>query len=124
MRVLLRTYGCAYNKADSDAMAAALRGTGSRVAVYNTCCVKDATEQKILSAIRREKMPVVVTGCLAEAEPEKILRADPRASVVGISQQHRIADAVKSAAKGKPVRWLGRGRRRLEAFCDGKIARI
>ena len=122
MRVL--TYGCAFNRADSDAMAAALRGMRGNVAVYNTCCVKDATEQRILSAIRREKMPVVVTGCLAEAEPEKILKMKPDASIVGISQQYRIADAVESAAKGKPVRWLGKGKRRLSAHADGLVARI
>ncbi|VVB68070.1 tRNA-2-methylthio-N(6)-dimethylallyladenosine synthase [Candidatus Norongarragalina meridionalis] len=122
MRVL--TYGCSFNRADSDAMAAALGKTKADVVVYNTCCVKDATEQKILNALRREKNPVVVTGCLAEAEPGKILRARPDASLVGISQQYRIADAVKSAARGKPVRWLGKGKRKLEAFCDGAFARI
>ncbi|PIO05982.1 hypothetical protein COT29_03270 [Candidatus Micrarchaeota archaeon CG08_land_8_20_14_0_20_59_11] len=124
MRVMLRTYGCAFNRADSDAVAKAVRSINARVAIYNTCCVKDATEQKILCAISREKIPVVVTGCLAEAEPEKILRTKPNASLVGISQQHRIAAAVKSAAKGKPVRWLGRGKRCLSAHADGLVGRV
>ena len=78
----LITFGCKVNQYESQALremllaagwreAAAASGTPCDVAVVNTCTVTAAARRKSLRAVRKaEARRVVVTGCLAETEPE------------------------------------------------------
>ena len=73
--VHIETYGCAFNMADSEAMAGLLRREGYALAdrpedadlvILNTCTVKDRTFhhfRKRLDALRR-RGPLVVAGCI------------------------------------------------------------
>ncbi|NYZ75034.1 tRNA (N(6)-L-threonylcarbamoyladenosine(37)-C(2))-methylthiotransferase [Candidatus Micrarchaeota archaeon] len=136
MRISIETYGCTFNQADSDAIAHALSKAGNRVtseanaqlAVLNTCGVKNATENRVLNRLRQlaEKgKKTLVTGCLAQAAPERVLAANPSASIVGTFGQNKITDAVKAIANGKRVEWLSRGGfLEPSAAVDGVIARI
>lgn len=128
----MNTWGCTFNQADSDALARALQKAGHSLSgeaaadavVYNTCSVKHATEQKILHAVKQQKKPLVVTGCLAQATPELVLKADPRASLLGIPAQRKLAAAVEATAKGRRVKWLAGKRSRLTASVSGVTARV
>ncbi|MBI5036670.1 MiaB/RimO family radical SAM methylthiotransferase, partial [Candidatus Micrarchaeota archaeon] len=132
MKIHLRTFGCTYNMADSDALKEKLSLAGHEfvqekeadIVIFNTCSVKDATEQKALHLIKKEKKPLVVTGCLA-ASPEKIGKANASASVVGTFSQDKIADAVEAAAKGERAKFLGKtGRLENALSVSGLIGRI
>lgn len=107
-RVLLETYGCTLNQADSDIMEGLLSGRGYVVvhdgsesydyAVLNTCTVKRATEQKILNRIREMESlgdRLVVAGCMASANRDLVLKAAPRAKVLKTSMVGSICDIIE-----------------------------
>ena len=107
---IIETYGCTLNMADSDIMEDLLKSKGIYVergrykqgsaydyVIINTCTVKTPTEQRILDRIRKisaGKSRLIVTGCMAGANPDRILAAAPNASIVTTSNVHKIADAI------------------------------
>ncbi|NUP05800.1 MAG: tRNA (N6-isopentenyl adenosine(37)-C2)-methylthiotransferase MiaB [Polyangiaceae bacterium] len=87
------TFGCQMNVHDSDRMHEVLRGAGwaetpdlkaADVIVLNTCSVREKAEQKLLSElgrlaklkVDRPDLLVVVAGCVAQQEGQKLLAAD------------------------------------------------
>ncbi|UCG17351.1 MAG: tRNA (N6-isopentenyl adenosine(37)-C2)-methylthiotransferase MiaB [Phycisphaerales bacterium] len=92
--VYLETMGCQMNVLDSELVLGQLRTLGYQptedaanadVALINTCSVRDHAEQKALSHMgalkkpkaRRPDMVVGVIGCMAERDPDGILRNMP-----------------------------------------------
>ena len=108
MKVCFKTFGCTFNQADSDALITLLEAAGHSASsyceadavVYNTCSVKDNTQDKILYALNHEEKPVVVTGCLSQNHPDLVLEANPRAIILSISGNAGIIHALDSAIKG------------------------
>jgi len=112
MRYHLITYGCQMNEADSDLMASLLDQTGwsradsvseADLVVVNTCSVRQKPEQKVYTLLgrlgqekmRRPEMVVAVTGCMAQAAGEDLVRQARVVDVVlGTRCFHRIAEAV------------------------------
>lgn len=133
-KFFLKTFGCAYNQADSEAMAAALSGAGHLPAagaadadavIVNTCSVKTPTENKAIDFIKRVEKPVLVTGCLAQATPATVERKAPRASILGIFAQPRVAQAFMETANGHKIKWMEKETApRLSATVDGAVARV
>ncbi|MDP2872969.1 MAG: tRNA (N6-isopentenyl adenosine(37)-C2)-methylthiotransferase MiaB [Bacillota bacterium] len=83
MRYRIITYGCQMNERDSDALAAMLEDLGYRPAaagepedlvVFNTCCVRENAERKIMGRVleyrlekeRRPELLVGVGGCFPQ----------------------------------------------------------
>jgi tRNA-2-methylthio-N6-dimethylallyladenosine synthase len=98
-RVKVHTFGCQMNVHDSERMEEVLVRSGSEVVegaddaevvVLNTCSVREKAEQKLRSEVgrlarlkrRRPNMVLVVAGCLAQQEGEKILRQIPSVDLV------------------------------------------
>lgn len=92
MRYAITTFGCQMNVHDSERMHGVLHGAGhtpvealadADVVVLNTCSVREKAEQKLrselgrLAKLKRERpeMLVVVAGCVAQQEGEKLLKA-------------------------------------------------
>lgn len=142
-RVLIETYGCTLNQADSDIMESVLRQRGHSVergeydassgydcVIVNTCTVKTPTEQRILDrlvAMQSLGPRLVVAGCMAGANRERVLRRVPGASLVTPSNVHRIGDAVAEATGGTRVEYLGYGKTDKPAYLGNAgrvIARI
>jgi len=98
---LIETYGCTLNQADSDMIEGILRQSGVQTergtyseeanadyVIINTCTVKKPTEQKILDRIQKmngKGDKLIVTGCMASANPDRIRKAAPRASIISIN---------------------------------------
>ena len=88
-QLLIETYGCQMNVADSEVVAAVMKMAGYEVtevlddadAVFlNTCSVRDNAEQKILSRLeflrsikRRRPLIIGVLGCMAERVSEELM---------------------------------------------------
>ncbi len=88
-KLLIETYGCQMNVADSEVVASVMQMAGYEVtdtidaadAVFlNTCSVRDNAEQKILSrleylrSIRRHRPLIIgVLGCMAERVKEALM---------------------------------------------------
>lgn len=92
LRYAITTFGCQMNVHDSERMHGVLQGAGlspvdapaeADVVVLNTCSVREKAEQKLrselgrLAKVKRDRpgMLVVVAGCVAQQEGEKLLKA-------------------------------------------------
>jgi tRNA-2-methylthio-N6-dimethylallyladenosine synthase len=86
----VKTFGCQMNVHDSERIEEALRASGYAPAssaegadliVINTCSVRDKAEQKLRSLVgtlaelkrNRPEVVIVVAGCVAQQEGEKLL---------------------------------------------------
>ena len=109
------------NKADSERMAGILDDMGlvasedpnqADLILYNTCTIRDNAEQKVYSylgrqAKRKHKQPdltLVVAGCVAQQEGEKLLRRVPELDLVmGPQHANRLEDLLTQVFDGNQV---------------------
>jgi tRNA-2-methylthio-N6-dimethylallyladenosine synthase len=115
------TFGCQMNKADSERMAGVLEEMGysatediegADLVLYNTCSIRDNAEQKVYSylgrqAKRKHQQPdltLVVAGCVAQQEGEKLLRRVPEIDIVmGPQYANRLGDLLQQVYQGNQV---------------------
>jgi threonylcarbamoyladenosine tRNA methylthiotransferase CDKAL1 len=68
-----------------------------------TCSVKSVTEQRMLSRISQlssNEKKLIVAGCLAKADPEKILKMNPNFTLIGPDNLDMLLPAVKATISG------------------------
>jgi tRNA-2-methylthio-N6-dimethylallyladenosine synthase len=117
----ITTFGCQMNKADSERMAGILDNMGfkatedpdrANILVYNTCTIRDNAEQKVYSylgkqAKRKHNEPdltLVVAGCVAQQEGEKLLRRVPELDLVmGPQHANRLDSLLEEVFAGSQV---------------------
>jgi MiaB-like tRNA modifying enzyme len=111
-RVCIEAYGCSANVADSHAIAGALSTNGFDIArpdedhdlnIIVTCSVKDTTEHKMMSRIKALSMtgkPLIIAGCLAKTETEKLQRQFSGASFLGPRSLTRTVSCAQAAISG------------------------
>lgn len=117
----ITTFGCQMNKADSERMAGILEDMGfiwsenpnnADLILYNTCTIRANAEQKVYSylgrqAKRKHQKPdliLVVAGCVAQQEGQKILRRAPELDLVmGPQHANRLKDLLKQVSDGNQV---------------------
>lgn len=90
-RYAITTFGCQMNVHDSERLHEVLRGAGyveaeeprqAEVIVVNTCSVREKAEQKLRSEVgklarqkrSRPELTIVVAGCVAQQEGERLLK--------------------------------------------------
>jgi len=111
-KVLIETYGCQMNVADTELMYGLLRKQGyeltkekneADVVLLNTCAVRERAEERIfgrlgwLKDLKRKNPNLVlgVTGCMAERMREKLTERTPYVDlVVGPDAYRRLPDLV------------------------------
>ncbi len=105
-KALVRVLGCKVNQAEAAALVSALADAGYEgneecdapdLVLAHTCCVTAKAEGKSRRMVKRlaETYPdaaVVVTGCLAEINPESLKAVAPRALVLGAFEKDWIAE--------------------------------
>jgi threonylcarbamoyladenosine tRNA methylthiotransferase MtaB len=110
MRFAVATLGCKVNQYDSAIIEARLRALGMErcgfeeaadVYIVNTCTVTDRADSESLRLARRARRlnpdaRVIMTGCLAQASPEKLARSLEVDAVVGLARPHDLERAVMS----------------------------
>jgi tRNA-2-methylthio-N6-dimethylallyladenosine synthase len=115
-KYLLETFGCQMNFHDSERMAGLLEADGLQrteteaeadVVVINTCSVRERAEDKLytrLGEIRAtgrqagRRPTVVVAGCVAQQEGERLLKRDPSIDVVvGTQALKQLPSLVRGA---------------------------
>lgn len=121
IRIGIKTFGCSHNLADSETMAHYLLEAdfdvflanaedellGADLIVYNTCTVKNPTDDKFFVTLSRTKKPVIIAGCIPQSqEKESWLK---EYSAVGVEQLHKIVEAVTKTLQGEIVHYLERG---------------
>ncbi len=109
-RFYIETLGCALNQADTNLIIQLLREKGWRptedpreadVLIVNTCTVRKDSEEKSIKIARRLKKTnphakLVITGCMASAQPYTLRRIFPDSILVAPENTHLIARAVES----------------------------
>lgn len=111
-KVWIESYGCSASMADSEMIAGLLKNNGHElvsdvnnadVNLIVTCAVKDSTANRMVYRIKdltRTGKPLVVAGCLAKAEPDRIEKLSPRASILGPHAIDKAAEVVNTALNG------------------------
>jgi len=119
-KLLIETYGCQMNVADSEVVASVMGMAGYEIcekieeadAVFlNTCSVRDNAEQKIISRLeylqsqKRKKHSLVigVLGCMAERVRERLINEYHADIVVGPDGYMSLPDLIAQAECGQKV---------------------
>jgi tRNA-2-methylthio-N6-dimethylallyladenosine synthase len=118
-KLFIKTYGCQMNVYDSERMAEAMAPEGyvqtdaqeeADLILLNTCHIREKASEKLFSDLGRLKplkaanpgLKIGVTGCVAQAEGDEIIRRMPLVDlVVGPQAYHRLPALAK--AKGRQV---------------------
>ena len=97
-KIFVLNYGCAANKAYSEAIREELQKIDALeaenledadIVIINSCTVKGATESKILAEIqnlKNEGKEVLVTGCMATAQPGLVSYYFGRSNVISLEE--------------------------------------
>ena len=117
-KLLIETYGCQMNVADSEVVASVMGMAGYELcqtadeadAVFlNTCSVRDNAEQKILSRLeyyrslrkRGRRLILGVLGCMAERVREQLLEEQGADLVAGPDSYMALPDLIAQAEMGQ-----------------------
>ena len=118
----IKTYGCQMNEYDSEKMNELLTDVGykqtfnvedSDVAIINTCHIREKASEKMYSDLGRlsifkenkkkygSNMKIIVTGCVAQAEAEEILRRSKSVDYVLGPQNYHILPKILKGKQNK-----------------------
>ncbi len=113
----IKTYGCQMNEYDSEKLNELLKFNGyqpssnfeeSDIAILNTCHIREKASEKLYSDLGRlsvfkenkkkigKKMHIIVTGCVAQAEGNEILKRNKSVDFVfGPQNFHELPNILK-----------------------------
>lgn len=119
----IKTYGCQMNVYDSERIAEVLAPIGfvlsdtpddADMVILNTCHIREKAADKVYSELGRlrklqsqktdngGRMILGVTGCVAQAEGDEVLRRAPYVDMVfGPQTYHRLPEMVARAVRGQ-----------------------
>ena len=114
----IKTWGCQMNEYDSNRIGEVLQSLGytntdivseSDIVVLNTCHIREKATEKVYSDIGRLKiikerrksigknLIIAVSGCVAQAEGEEIIKRAPIVDLVfGPQTWHKLKDMISS----------------------------
>lgn len=113
-KVWIEAFGCSANIADAEIIKGILCNNGyeltsirkdSDVSVLVTCAVKDTTEHRMISKIKRysKEKPLVVAGCLPKTSKKLIESYSPDSSLMGPQSLDRTLQVVDASLNGRKV---------------------
>ncbi|MBE5735752.1 MAG: tRNA (N6-isopentenyl adenosine(37)-C2)-methylthiotransferase MiaB [Clostridiales bacterium] len=121
MKYYIKTFGCQMNVHDSEKLAGMLQSLGYKeqadttkdadIIVFNTCCIRDGVEQKImgnigaLKKLKKSKphLIIAICGCMSQAEgrSEMILSKFPFVDIIfGTHNIHALKDLILQYQEG------------------------
>ena len=118
-KIFIKTFGCQMNEYDSNRIFDIVKQIGyDKTNVYeeadcyllNTCHIRDKAKEKVYHEIGRvkkifkskNKPIVIITGCVAQAENEEMLRREPYIDlVIGPQSYHEINNKILNHKKKK-----------------------
>jgi MiaB-like tRNA modifying enzyme len=113
-KVWVEAFGCSANIADAEIIKGILYKNGydltssrknSDVNIIVTCAVKDATEHRMISKIKKysQEKPLVVAGCLPKTSKKLVESFSPDSSLLGPQSLDRTLDVVDASLNGQKV---------------------
>lgn len=115
LKVAFHTLGCKVNQYETEAMQKLFAAAGyeltneiesADVVVVNTCTVTALSSQKSRQMIRKfsranKNAVLVVVGCYAQSEPEKISQIDGVDIIIGTKDRMKIVELVEEVLKNR-----------------------
>ena len=116
-KIFIKTFGCQMNEYDSNRIFDSVKKIGfqktqkkeeANCYLLNTCHIRDKAKEKVYHEIgrvkeifRSKKKPlVIITGCVAQAENEEMLKREPYIDlVIGPQSYHKINDTILNHMK-------------------------
>jgi MiaB-like tRNA modifying enzyme len=106
MRYFVESYGCTMNYGEGEQLSGKMRSLGyvpsdsaedADIVILNTCTVIETTERKMIRRIeglKKKDKEIVVTGCMAAVQAEKILISLPDSLIVPPHSYGSVTEAV------------------------------
>lgn len=124
LKFFIKSYGCQMNSYDSQRMADALISNGYEqsfdadqydIIIFNTCSIREKAEEKLFSDLGRanllqsEKVSrnvsraiMIVAGCVAQSNSEKILKRAPYVdAIIGPQDIHKISFVISAVISNR-----------------------
>tara|TARA_B100001996_G_scaffold377250_1_gene359592 strand:- start:293 stop:1630 length:1338 start_codon:yes stop_codon:yes gene_type:complete len=113
-KIFIKTYGCQMNEYDSSRIFDSVKKIGFNKTddqknadcyVLNTCHIRDKAKEKVYHEVGRikklyrdkNKPIMIVTGCVAQAENQEMLKREPYIDfVIGPQSYHKITEIIKN----------------------------
>jgi threonylcarbamoyladenosine tRNA methylthiotransferase CDKAL1 len=113
-KVWVEAYGCSANIADAEMIKGILYNSGyeltatrknSDLNIIVTCAVKDATEHRMISKIKKysKEKPLVVAGCLPKTSKKLVESFSPNSSLLGPQSLNRTVEVVDGSLNGQKI---------------------
>ena len=111
-KIFIKTFGCQMNEYDSNRILDSVKKIGfqktdnyedANCYLLNTCHIRDKAKEKVYHEIGRvkkifrskQKPLVIITGCVAQAENEEMLKREPYIDlVIGPQSYHKINNSI------------------------------
>ena len=111
-KIFIKTFGCQMNEYDSNRIYDTVKKIGfyktekyedANCYLLNTCHIRDKAKEKVYHEIgrvkkifRSKKKPlVIITGCVAQAENQEMLKREPYIDlIIGPQSYHKINDKI------------------------------
>ena len=118
-KIFIKTFGCQMNEYDSNRIFDTVKKIGFQKTekyedascyLLNTCHIRDKAKEKVYHEIGRvkkifrskEKPLVIITGCVAQAENDEMIRREPYIDfVIGPQSYHKINNTILNYIKKK-----------------------
>ena len=120
-KYLILTYGCQMNVHESEKIKGMLESLGfveaktkeeADIVVFNTCCIRETAENKIMAHIgsfkplKKDKKDLIIAvgGCMSEQDgvAEKLMKKFPFVDIVfGTANLYKLADLIQQRMSGK-----------------------
>ena len=112
-KIFIKTFGCQMNEYDSNRIIDSVKKIGfnktenldeATCFLLNTCHIRDKAKEKVYHEIGRvkksfryKKKPfVIITGCVAQAENEEMIKREPYIDlVIGPQAYHKLNDKIE-----------------------------
>ena len=118
-KIFIKTFGCQMNEYDSDRIYDLTSNIGfnktnikteANCFVLNTCHIREKATEKVYDEIGRlkksfknlEKPLVIVSGCVAQAESQEMIKREPYIDmVIGPQSYYKIPDLILNYKRKK-----------------------
>jgi len=132
MKVYVEVYGCTANKADASLIKGIIKESehelvksldDANALVILTCTVIDTTEQRMISLLKKLKETgkrIVVAGCMASVQSEKIKSIVPNADLLPPRYSHHIIDVLNN----RKIDFLDKNKTAVPKYFDDIFAQI
>lgn len=113
-KVWVEAFGCSANFGDAEIIKGILYNNGydltssrknSDLNIIVTCAVKDATEHRMISKIKKysKEKPLVIAGCLPKTSKKLVESFSPYSPLLGPQSLDRTLDVVDASLNGQKI---------------------